>query len=975
MTAVDPYVGPRPFQREEEDLFFGRLGESRTLISMILASRVVLLYALSGAGKTSLLNAAVVPSLEREEFFEVMPPARVRGPGARDSAMNPFVAGVMSHWAELGSADSLPSFLAQLRHMPGPDGFARPRAVIIDQLEEVFTAYPERWSERDALFRQLADALAQDPLLRLVLAIREDYLAQLEPIRSLLPGRLENRLRLELLDSDAACQAVTGPLRATSREFAPGVAERLVSDLRTTAVTDRSGRRREFEGEHIEPVQLQLACSALWRDLPADVTRITVDHLHAFGDVDQVLTDFYDEAIAAAALAAAVPESALRRQFTETFITPMHTRGTAYQSGERVGRVSSQAIAVLESRRVIRTEWRANARWFELTHDRLIDPIERSNEAALARTVTDIAGTVRGLLGAVAGVVVGAVPSGALIGVADSANSRLVEAVAIGGATGIAAAAAAVGRTLATTRTQLVRRALMGLLLAGVPFGVGAVIADAADWMVLLLVVGGIGAVGKLGVVSPGGWLAAVGAIAGTAVGVFAASEVLFSDTGFWGVVFVFVPLVLGAWTPHLVRVGRRVTATGDVRTTRQRRALLLGGAAAIVAAVAAGSFAILHANSARSARELARSRALAAQGTGSQDAELAGLLSVAAFGFSPTEQAEQAMVSALTRLQPSIRVTGGQVSGVAVSPDGRLAAAAIDSGVRLLDLRTRRTLALTRVPGGVAGVAFSRDVRRLAGAGDDGRIRIWQVPALTQLDSVRVGISQLGVAYSPIGAFVASGGEDGSVTVLPRSLEVKVISRVPRPVPAVAFSADGALLAAGSLDGTVRVMSFRTGRLDHRLAGQRGGVLSVAFGRTGTLAASGNDGTIRVWGGDGRALRILRGHTGSVFSVAFDSSGTLLASGGDDATVRVWAPRRLPRDQAVLGGFTASVLSVAFTPNGRTLVAGGADGRVWLLDHVLWSGAPREIEAAICARVNRSLTPGERRELLSDSPTRDACD
>ena len=125
---IDPYVGPRPFERDEAGLFFGRLGETRLLVSMVLASRVVLLYALSGAGKTSLLNAAVVPSLEREDFFEVLPPARVRGPATEAqpaAGVNPYVTGVLSHWTGDGAA-SLPARLGQLPHPNGPDGFPPP---------------------------------------------------------------------------------------------------------------------------------------------------------------------------------------------------------------------------------------------------------------------------------------------------------------------------------------------------------------------------------------------------------------------------------------------------------------------------------------------------------------------------------------------------------------------------------------------------------------------------------------------------------------------------------------------------------------------------------------------------------------------------------------------------------------------------------------------------------------------------------
>ena len=77
-SSRSPYPGPRPFERGEHNLFFGRDREVADLLSLMIAHREVLLYAQSGAGKTSLLNAGVMPSLI-QEGFEVLPVARVRG--------------------------------------------------------------------------------------------------------------------------------------------------------------------------------------------------------------------------------------------------------------------------------------------------------------------------------------------------------------------------------------------------------------------------------------------------------------------------------------------------------------------------------------------------------------------------------------------------------------------------------------------------------------------------------------------------------------------------------------------------------------------------------------------------------------------------------------------------------------------------------------------------------------------------------
>ena len=388
----DPYVGPRPFERTDAQFFFAREAETRELLSLVVADRVVLLYAASGAGKSSLLNAGLVPLLEREETFEVFPTARIRGAideEELEKAANVYMLGVLSTLnAEAGETgdvaafsprQSLAEFLAERPHAVEDAGMAAPRALIFDQFEEVFTRYPTYWRQREAFFEQIRQALEEDSLLRIVLAIREDYLAQLDPYAQLLPGALRGRLRLERLGPEQALSAVVKPLLPTPRRYAPGVAEKLVSDLLRFRVDRGKDQIAEVEGEFVEPVQLQVACQSLWSELPPEVEEITEQHLHAFGDVDEVLIRFYDGAASAAAAAARLREGRLRKWIEDAFITTVGTRSTIYRTAESTAEIPNAAIEELENRHLIRAEYRAGARWYELTHDRLISPIQSSN--------------------------------------------------------------------------------------------------------------------------------------------------------------------------------------------------------------------------------------------------------------------------------------------------------------------------------------------------------------------------------------------------------------------------------------------------------------------------------------------------------------------------------------------------------------------------------------------------------------------
>jgi hypothetical protein len=73
---IDPFIGPRPFRLEDQRLFFGRDKETNEILSLIFAHQLVLIYAQSGAGKTSILNAQVTPALEKYGY-NVLPTARV----------------------------------------------------------------------------------------------------------------------------------------------------------------------------------------------------------------------------------------------------------------------------------------------------------------------------------------------------------------------------------------------------------------------------------------------------------------------------------------------------------------------------------------------------------------------------------------------------------------------------------------------------------------------------------------------------------------------------------------------------------------------------------------------------------------------------------------------------------------------------------------------------------------------------------
>lgn len=389
--SVLPYVGPRPFERQDSLLFFGREQEVSELLSLITAHPVVLMYSPSGAGKTSLVNAGLMPLLE-SEGFDVLPPTRVRGAGSADNLDgidNIFVYNTVASWVvgERGSTSlpcmTLPQFLGQRGQSNTNEGDPEPRVLIFDQFEELFTCYADRWTDRKGFFHQVGECLRGDNLLRVVFVMREEYLADMDDFADLLPDKLRIRFRLERLRRAQASEAICNPLGQTGRSFAPGVADRLLDELMTVDVSIGS-HTRSLTAEYVEPVQLQVVCQNIWLSLAPNELEIDDSHLVSSGSVDRALTDYYERSLQSAVDATRIREGRLRKWFESELITPELTRGTAYRGQDDTGGIPNAVVELLENLHLVRAELRGGSTWYELTHDRFIEPIVASNNAWLA---------------------------------------------------------------------------------------------------------------------------------------------------------------------------------------------------------------------------------------------------------------------------------------------------------------------------------------------------------------------------------------------------------------------------------------------------------------------------------------------------------------------------------------------------------------------------------------------------------------
>jgi hypothetical protein len=382
-VRADPYVGPRPFETGDRHLFFGRELEAYEISSLVVANKFFMLYAASGAGKTSLINAGVLPLVADE--LEVLPTARFQAsyPGIVADVLNVYTLAVLSGWAEPDALSqltrtTLTEYLASRPRRIGQGDLPTPRLLVFDQFEELFTTQPQRWQDRRRFLEQLAEASRSHADLRILVVIREDFLSHLLDYADAFYGGMKDRYFLEPLRRPAAELAIQSPALSSGRSFEPDAVDDLVGRLMANRVDLGDSRIVHIQGEFVEPLLLQVACRALWTALPPTVSRMTLAHVRELADVDTALARFYSDAVREAAQRGTATERQIREWVQRNLITPEGTRGTVHVGANTTAGLPNDVVSSLEGK-FLRAEFRAGARWLEITHDSLLGPIEQSN--------------------------------------------------------------------------------------------------------------------------------------------------------------------------------------------------------------------------------------------------------------------------------------------------------------------------------------------------------------------------------------------------------------------------------------------------------------------------------------------------------------------------------------------------------------------------------------------------------------------
>jgi hypothetical protein len=393
--AQHPWIGLASFTEGDRGFFAGRGDEIEDLLRLVRRDTLTLLYGVSGLGKTSLVQAGLFPVVREENMLPV--PIRLDYlEGALPLAHQIMNAvGAAARMARVEAPLPRPDetlweyFHREENHFWSAQNDLVTPFLAFDQFEEFFTLgreTPARVAQANAFIAEFADlienrppaALREGPSrvkefnfkprpLKVLLAMREDYLADLDRIRSQFRALGQNRLRLLPMGERQARQVIAlgGDL------LAPGVEERVVKYV--------AGATVDAGEVTVAPALLSLVLRELneRRIALGPDAKITSDLLEV--EQHKIFEDFYLRTLQD------FPPGVRLFIENELLTASGHRNSCALDDALTRPDVTLPALNELVNRRLLAYEDRHNTRRVELTHDVLVPVIKASRDSRLTR--------------------------------------------------------------------------------------------------------------------------------------------------------------------------------------------------------------------------------------------------------------------------------------------------------------------------------------------------------------------------------------------------------------------------------------------------------------------------------------------------------------------------------------------------------------------------------------------------------------
>jgi hypothetical protein len=401
-----PWMGLHSFPEDSADYFHGRRVEADEMYSLCVRETLALLYGKSGLGKTSLIQAAIAPRLRDNDYLPVV--ARLNYDGRAPSLIEQVVQHLRNS-VQISKADLVfpPEFgtLWELFHHKQFEIWSRTSrslqtpVLILDQFEEYIISGVDTAIGADLLanLRQLINNRPPESLAsqenfsgkyiresfccKVLLVIREDFLANLEPLRREFPALKYNHYRLVPMTGSQARDAVICP--------APDLVDGNTANAILAALSVQGWRPgmpippcEVLEKAEVSPALLSLLCDELnEKRIAHGQSCITADLVNE--NRDKILSTFFDRCLEG-------KPASLRKFIEDQLVT-----GSGYRDHEEIGEALQKSGATesdfndLVNRRLLKYEEQGPVTWVELSHDMLVDVASTSRRARRERERTE----------------------------------------------------------------------------------------------------------------------------------------------------------------------------------------------------------------------------------------------------------------------------------------------------------------------------------------------------------------------------------------------------------------------------------------------------------------------------------------------------------------------------------------------------------------------------------------------------------
>ena len=379
LVPEEPFPGIEPYSYSDRCVFFGREIDARNLVRLVVMYRGVLLYSESGSGKTSLINAGLIP-LALAEGYQ---PEKIRvqpiigqeivverlTETTKDglqvlNSMFPFNEN--SHHAIL-SVQRFQEVLGQNASKVRP-------LLIFDQFEEWITLFEEKAGSVHAAHEAIRDAIvavlrASNLPVKIMISLREDYLAKLTPIFEAYPSLPDQYLRLTALQGNQIREMIRGPFETYPAKYSREISALLAEEIQRQ-FTARSDSRS------IRASEVQIVCRSLFEN---SVDSQDLEKVFAqTGGVQKILERYLEDVLGSLKEDLREPAVCLLRRM----VTAAGTRNVI-QEEDLLSRVQNEdeiprdklqrALRNLESdSKLIRREPRRDVYYFEITSEFLV---------------------------------------------------------------------------------------------------------------------------------------------------------------------------------------------------------------------------------------------------------------------------------------------------------------------------------------------------------------------------------------------------------------------------------------------------------------------------------------------------------------------------------------------------------------------------------------------------------------------------